>query len=958
MKFFDDVIKRVVSFPIESYNANKSDIYTFFSKNQLFQLSILTSSRSLYDDVKKNKTDKIKQSLENYFSRAHFNPIPFGTFSSVGSLQWSLKTLITKSTTVHIKVEFDNFFIAEKHDLSIEKEWGIFIYYTNPSIHFLNDTKISFYKSEKLPNGTFETKFVEIDYDENIQWLTARFYQGANISDVTTDLLETGFELSEINTFLFEIIEAGIIISNAAFHPYCKPTYSYDLNSELIAQNIHPLKITKDFENFTQSYIQEQDVFLAEEQIKSPHSHAITSFEENSGQIATDIQYKIQQYIDFTLHYNSQHTPINKTLLKFGNTFYHSFSDGFIPLSTAFNPYCGLKYSTIGLQTESKLHSDIITKIISATTNQIHLSKVKTAEVPKTTANLPPTFTVIFEILNCKTTGKEIVYCKYLGGTSAMNFLSRFNHVTEKTCQDIANFEKEIFDDKIIAEINMISKPRATNIISSHQYYDYNIPLNTVHSKDSNPIFLTDLYVRFNGSSFILASKENQKVIIPRITSAINYSLSDSEIYRFLADLQSQNNEIHHVNFNLNYYKDMLLSFAPRVFLGDDILLYPAQILLVNDNYNFDEFRKYLLEIIKKYSFTTKVSITDEKGEIIINIENNDHIAILHSKIKETNKLYVSECLYESFLPAVKDQSNHYSHELIASVKNTDFKNSKIDLKILENDYKSVKNTPILSDWLYFDLFCNTYAENDLLLRINHKILSENDISQFFFVRYDYPTNHLRVRFKTDSITQKEAIIEQINQLKIDNLILNYRILPYEQEIYRFGGEVLMNLTEKLFYLDSLDTLSSIINRGLRDNEIYIAALFKIKYYLEFFDLTIDEMIVFCENNIVSFSNEFSMNSEVRKEFNKTFSEIRNNIPQTVYDSFLGKPDFKKEIDLGIEKSGLTKMNYIVDVIHMSMNRVFNEKQRFNEFKSYFLTKCYLNQIKFTEQRITKVEAI
>jgi lantibiotic biosynthesis protein len=30
------------------------------------------------------------------------------------------------------------------------------------------------------------------------------------------------------------------------------------------------------------------------------------------------------------------------------------------------------------------------------------------------------------------------------------------------------------------------------------------------------------------------------------------------------------------------------------------------------------------------------------------------------------------------------------------------------------------------------------------------------------------------------------------------------------------------------------------------------------------------------------------------------------------------------------------------------MNRLFNEKQRYNEFKTYYLTKCYLNQVKHT----------
>ncbi|RUT70309.1 hypothetical protein D0817_10865 [Flavobacterium cupreum] len=946
MKFFNTVIKRVVSFPVESYTENSNAISNFFFKNDLFQLSILFASRSLYNDVKKNKSDKTNLALNKYFSRAHFNPIPFGLFTSVGSSAWSDRTSLSKSKKTELKVEFDNLYIAEKIVLLHNEDWKNYIYFTNPSIHFLSPEKISFYKSQKSPNGSYETKYVEIDYDEDIQWLLDRFGKGTKIQDVTNDLLKDDFSLTEIDDFLLEIVNAGLIINNVAFNPYSKTTYQHSIPSRLIDQNIHQLETKKDFEHFSKNYIEEQDVYLSEEEIHSTYSHSVSLFEKESDLLDTAIQEKLLKYIKFNVAYNSNHTPITNSILEFGNKFYHSFSDGFIPLSQVFNPYSGLKYSSIQLKSESSLHSDIMAKLLTASSKEVYLSNTKTLENNKN--QLPATFNVVFELLNCKTTGKEIVYCKCVTGTSSLNLLSRFNHVSESVCQDIAGFEKEIYGDKIVAEVNMIAKPRASNIISSHQYYDYTIPVNTVHSENSNPIFLSDLYARFNGSGFTLVSKKHQKEIIPRVTSAINYGLSDSEAYRFLADLQSQNNEVHHVNFNLNYYKNIVLPYVPRIYLEDGILLYPAQLLVVNDNYTLDEFKKAVLESVEKNDFSKRVTVTDKKGEIIIDIENDDHLKILFSRFTTTNTIYVSESLYESFLPAITSEEKHYAHEFVASVKNTEFTSIKNTFDIPENPAPQTENVPLLSDWLYFDLGCNPYAQNDILTTLYDTVLSREMADQFFFVRYDHPENHLRVRFRTTSQEIKEQIIKQINKLKTSHLIRNYKILPYEQEVYRYGGKELMKVTESVFSEDSFDTITNIIRNEPNDEETACFSILKIQYYYNFFDFSLDEMILLCDANIDSFSTEFTLSSDLRKELNQKFTAMRNDLENLNYADFLEIPDLKSALKEQLGKSGLIRSNYAGDLIHMSMNRLYDKEQRYNEFKSYYWARLYFNKLKFT----------
>ncbi|HEX8016835.1 MAG TPA: lantibiotic dehydratase, partial [Flavobacterium sp.] len=189
MIFFDTIVKRVTNFSIQSFENNKKNIASFFANNELFQLSILTSSTVLYEDIKKNKSDKIKASLSKYFIRAHFNPTPFGVFSSVGTLKWGEFTAINKDKTVKLNVKYDNLFLANEINNTITSKWHTLSYCINPTIHFLNDYKIGFYKSKNLLNDKIESSYTEIDYDDDLQWIIDRFKNCIKVDIVLEELI-------------------------------------------------------------------------------------------------------------------------------------------------------------------------------------------------------------------------------------------------------------------------------------------------------------------------------------------------------------------------------------------------------------------------------------------------------------------------------------------------------------------------------------------------------------------------------------------------------------------------------------------------------------------------------------------------------------------------------------------------------------------------------------------------
>ena len=949
MNVFETVVKRVVGFSQESFEENKKNIVDFFHNNEKFQLSVLTSSRSLYQDIKKNKKDKITTSLEKYFIRSHFNPVPFGIFSSVGILNWGENTEIKKSNSLKLSVKYDNSFLSTKVNEKEIFECLNYQYCSNPSIHFINEQKIGFYKSKIQKNSDVEISYVEVDYDENLNWLVDKFKNGAKLNFIIEELIKDGFEKFEIETYLLEIIDIGLIISDFLFSPLNKKFIksSNQISSELIEKNNHQLNSKNEINSFAERLIKEQD-FLFEYNSDQKASHSIDSYETETGILNNNIKEKIIKFINFTTHYNTENRPINDRLSKFADKISIRYNDGFIPLIDIFNPYSGLKYSEIISDTEISLHKDILFKIISSNEKKLILNYKNFNSSQK--INLPPTFSVIFESLKCKSTGNEVVFFKGIGGSSAINIISRFDTITNPLCEEIVKFENEFFQNKIVAEVNCIGNLQTLNISPIKHYFKHSIPINTTNSINHSPIFLSDLFIHLNGNKISLVSKKYKKQVIPRLMSSINFKMSDSEVYKFLIELESQNQEFYGVNFNVNNHKNFFKPIVSRVYLDEGIILCPAQLLLIDNNYDFESFLSYLKFTIAKFDFTKKIIFADLKGELVLDIENINNMKLLFDKLKDRKYFYVSECLYDLFYCNIEDQTGNFAHELIASVKNTNYVSSNFDYSNTEIEQIKSNITPITDNWLYLELYCNSYAESDILKYVEENVLNQNKSDLFFFVRYDYPENHLRVRFKTKVFDNIQYIINILSELKKSNMISKYIIVPYEPEIHRYGGIEIMEKSELIFDFDSKNVIKNVISCDLEEDNIQISAILKILEYLKFFNYNADEMILYCENKITIFSKEFELNSDLRKDFNKNYADIKFKIMHFDFKTFLSDEGFKSDLLTCLQKNKTNKLNYSTLLIHMSMNRHFNEKQRFNEFKTYYLTKNYLNQLKYTNR--------
>lgn len=955
MDFFNIVIKRVSNFSIQSYQFNKNDCFKFCNENPLFQLSILTSTISLYDDLKKNKSQKVESALLNYFSRAHYNPTPFGLFSSVGILKWEDNTIIRKTKKIQLSVKYDNLTLASNQNLKpINERFNLF-YSLNPSIYDLGTGKIAFYNSKNADNDKIEMNYVELDYDDHLRWLIESFKNRKPIPTIAKELVLEGFEEDEVYEYLYEILETGLIIEDVNFDPYSAKLRDLDNllrsgSSALVNKGDHILKNVKDIHKFKEQYLKEHlSLFHTNNNLRNTHS--INSFETEIGGIDVNIKKLLNKYIDFTLAYNSHTSPITDSINKFIAEMSDRYNDGLVSFNEVFNPYSGIKYTSFKSDYNLKFDNEVIYKIISSDQADIKLNSLALSDLDKKKSKLPATFSILLEILECRKTGKEIVYVKNLLCGSALNLISRFGEVSQEVCNEIISYEKNLVSGKLIADINCIGNLRSINLAPEKQVFDYCIPINTSTKKIKNPILTSDLLFHLSDGGLKLVSKEYQKQILPKKVSSINPKLSDSETYRFLCDFEMYNEEIYGVNFDLNSY-EYLIPYVSRIYLEENLLLFPAQLLLIDKNYNFEEFKLSLNESILAYNFTGKVSFMDIKGGIMIDTDCDTDVKILYNHLKKRRHFYVSECIYDSFRPKILREKEEFVHELVVSIKNDFYKRELVDYdKILK---KSVidKNDSVLSDWLYFEVFCNSYADAEILQIVNDSILLNNKCEKFFFIHYDTSGRHLRLRFKTPSKENKMEILKVVESLKDYRYIYNYSIKAYESEVFRYGGRDLMNIAESIFDLDSRDYLKNVLPVATDNEELFARATLKIINYLKLLDLTLEEMIVFCDNTIENYKAEFKFTSELRKDFNIKYDLIKPLFETIEFSDFLAVDSLPTEIKSNFKSASISMNSYAWLLIHMSMNRHFSEQQRLNEFKSYYFASKYLNKIKYSSKKI------
>jgi thiopeptide-type bacteriocin biosynthesis protein len=278
---------------------------------------------------------------------------------------------------------------------------------------------------------------------------------------------------------------------------------------------------------------------------------------------------------------------------------------------------------------------------------------------------------------------------------------------------------------------------------------------------------------------------------------------------------------------------------------------------------------------------------------------------------------------------------------------------------------QEIKRTFILGEeWLYYKIYCGSYSADSILIEsilpIVTELLEQKLIFQWFFIRYNDPKNHLRVRFQIPNVDNIQKIIKLI-QPHFSKLIekdVAYDIVTatYKREIECYG-KTTIGLVEELFCYHSEKTLHLIDNTTPEEDEIarIFASLQMIDDLLESFNISLNHRINFVQSMELAYKTEHHIEKENNKKLDRLYRIYRNDIEFYLYKKneplyLEGLIELMKvtEKETEIIKSLISKKSptdleaLISSLIHMNINRVFRSKQRQYEMLCYdFMNRYY-----------------
>ncbi len=264
-------------------------------------------------------------------------------------------------------------------------------------------------------------------------------------------------------------------------------------------------------------------------------------------------------------------------------------------------------------------------------------------------------------------------------------------------------------------------------------------------------------------------------------------------------------------------------------------------------------------------------------------------------------------------------------------------------------------------EWLYYKIYTGPKTSDLVLANIikpvTDALLSNKSIDKWFFIRYNDPKPHIRVRFHYTNPANVAEIIntlhEPIKEYIEEDLVWKVQIDTYQREIERYGVRT-MEQSEDLFFYDSrmiIDFLDMV--EGDEGEELrWLFGIRAIDTMLSDFGYDEDQKLKLLEGLKIGFGAEFGMNKFLKKQLDKKFRDEKDKINEFLvferkdnphYGPILDVLDQKSEDSLTAVKSILSRANgdeidrLMGSYIHMLMNRLFRSKNRLHEMVLYDL---------------------
>lgn len=659
-------------------------------------------------------------------------------------------------------------------------------------------------------------------------------------------------------------------------------------------------------------------------------SYRIASRAVVGGGLSVHLNREITEYATFM--HNCLTRTKNVMLEQFRSDFMHRWEQQSVPLSLALDPIMGIGYGrngdllqpSLAGELQGRSMGDNIPKITYGPFQQFLLTRmvrgkgVQLADYQAgqqdRTADLPNTFGVLFHIYE----GRPVIH--HAGGASSSALLGRFTPINEiyDYALVLTSIEQEANPEALFFDIAYQCEGYTDNVNRRRLVYKTELALGSWSTAD-DPLRLEDIMVSIREGKIVLHHREHGKKLVPRLASAYNHQRSDLDLFRFLCDLQYEG--LHgSLTVDLSAIFPGLESY-PRAYFKEMIVC-PAKWRLPL----FKE-RKELELWLKGNDINAYFTIGHSDQTLTINPSDPDDLEHLLIYQRQQGKdVYITEALVDGGQVVKDEQGKAYHCQFMAHLhhSNTNYhRNSFRKTAAVLRDLRMPG-----SEWLYMELYMSQAVMDGFLDKEVRELLrsQRSVIREWFFIRYNHPEHHIRLRLKLTSPEHLPAVLKRVQLLmNISNeygQLRRLEIKGYEREISRYGLRQ-MDMVEHFFHLDSVWSMKQLkLPVEQRYREIFeFAGLLCREVYPER-----DQQLMFYKEMAGSYAAEMSFSHADYKRINSSFHHFAEMEHQSSNARLLRC--FK---DLVQRYAPNRQRELLADLIHLHINRRFCGAQRLHE---------------------------
>ncbi|QBD79724.1 hypothetical protein EPA93_28600 [Ktedonosporobacter rubrisoli] len=427
------------------------------------------------------------------------------------------------------------------------------------------------------------------------------------------------------------------------------------------------------------------------------------------------------------------------------------------------------------------------------------------------------------------------------GSPDAGRTFGRFYDLLEdkgmEALQQMVKREEALEPDVIFAELSYLPRnARGANVALRPALRSYEIVVGTTPSVPAERVIsLHDLVVGVHNGRFYLRSLRLGKRVIVGQTHMLN-SMTAPNVCRFILDI-AQDARPGLAPFDWGDLNSA--PFLPRVSFKtgpeSSLVLSPAQWHLTTETIvptgtGSDQARWFqgLQSWRARWRVPRYVYITQFDNRLLLDL---DHPVMAEELRNELARLQgEAQIQLQELLPDFEhlwlqdEQEGRYFAEIVVPLLRSDAlqTQSGTDHEKLEQFSppthaltRRERNVYPGEDWIFNKLYASPKQHDELIagpVRSLIKQLQEQGlIDRWFYLRYNDPEPHLRLRCHASTPEKRGPALQQILQWSLQlaerGLLQRYSLDTYEREVERYGGPDAIELLEQVFTLDS--TLTS-----------------------------------------------------------------------------------------------------------------------------------------------------